>query len=142
MGRLLGTLEPQAVPQHYIELWIQPFCGGIGAPSCRETERLKAHENGSGGEVCASRSLPGDGKKTKQNKNQKNMDDTIVPQRVLETGMGSTQGTLQDSPEGLETSSHWPNEPVLLLPAPAKEPQGRDIRTWELYPGGSRGGLG
>lgn len=125
--RLLGTLQPQAVPQYYLELWIQPFCGGIGAPSCRETQRLKARENGSGGEVCASRGLPGDGKKQKQ----KNTDETIVPQRVLETGMGGTQGTLQDSPEGLETSSHWPNEPGLLQPAPAKEPQGRDIRTQE-----------
>lgn len=69
--------------------------------------------------------------KNKNRKNQKNMDETIVPQRVLETGMGGTQGTLQDSPEGLETSSHWPNEPGLPQPAPAKEPQGRDIRTQE-----------
>lgn len=67
IGRLLGTLQPQAVPQHYIELWIQPFCGEIGAPSCRETQRLKARENGSRGDVCASRSLPGDGR----NKNKK-----------------------------------------------------------------------
>lgn len=72
--------------------------GELEPQAGRETQRLKARENGSRGEVCASRGLPGDGKKQKQ----KNTDETIVRQRVLETGMGGAQGTLQDSPEGLE----------------------------------------
>lgn len=66
------------------------------------------------------------------------MDETIQLQRELETGVGGTQGPLQDLPEGLETEVLTGQTNLYSHSQP--QPRSPRLRLSELTPWGSREG--